>query len=441
MVKKLCSVALGALLATQASWAETVTLWTPEEQPDRIAAQEKMAAAFTAATGHDVEVVPVTEKELGTRMTAAFAAGDLPDVVYHSLQYLLPWTEAGILDTGAGTEVVEALGADTFAAGPLNAASVDGEYASVPVDGWTQMVVYRKDLFEANGLAAPDSYEDIAAAIDKLHGDDMFGFVAATKTDETFMIQVLEHVLLANGYSPLVDSAENDTKLVEALEIYKKMADASPEGELYWKQSRELYFAGKAAMIIWSPFIMDELAGLRDSAPPTINDDPTSRDLASRTGFVTRVSGPSNPGGAGWADLRFMGVTTDADTDAAIEFIKFSLSEGYGDILGMAAEGKFPIRRGNADDSEAYVKLWASLPVGVDRHAPLADIYPQDVIDGIVEGLATGNRWGLSEGNLSRASKIVNSLLYNRIVREYIDGDISADEAVARIKEEVAKIE
>ena len=135
-----------------------------------------------------------------------------------------------------------------------------------------------------------------------------------------------------------------------------------------------------------------------------------------------------------------MGVTADADTDAAIEFIKFSLSEGYGDFLGMAAEGNFPIRRGNADDPEAYVKLWASLPVGVDRHAPLAEIYPQDVIDGIVAGLATGNRWGLAEGNLSRASKIVNSLLYNRVVREYIDGEITADEAVARIKEEVAKI-
>ena len=35
-------------------------------------------------------------------------------------------------------------------------------------------------------------------------------------------------------------------------------------------------------MIIWSPFILDELAGLRDSAPPTINSDPTSGELASR---------------------------------------------------------------------------------------------------------------------------------------------------------------
>jgi len=445
MYKSLGMAATGALLAAQMAHAETVTFWTPEEQPERVAIQEEMAAAFSAKTGHTVEVVPVSEKDLGTRMTAAFAASDLPDVVYHSIQYLRPWAEAGILDTGAAAEVIEALGADTFTGRPLDIASVgDGEYASVPVDGWTQMVVYRKDLFEEHGLAAPDSYENIAAAIEKLHdGENMFGFVAATKVDEVFMMQVLEHVLLANGYSPVGDDSDDvsDRKLTEALEIYKRMAAASPEGELYWKQSRELYFAGKAAMIIWSPFIMDELAGLRDSAPPTINDDPTSRELASKTGFVTRISGPSNPDGAGWADIRYMGITTDADVDAAIAFVNFVMDEGYSHILRIAPEGKFPVRRGNASDAEAYVKEWASLPVGVDRKAPLAEIYPQDVIDDIVAGLSTGDRWGLGEGRLGRASKIVNSLLFNRIVREYIDDGIGAEEAVARIREEVAKID
>ena len=443
MPKTLGTAAIGAILAAHMAHAETITFWTPEEQPERVAIQEEMAAAFTAKTGHEVEVVPVTESDLGTRMTAAFAAGDMPDVVYHSIQYLQPWAEAGVLDAGAATEVIEMLGADTFAARPLDIASVGGgEFASVPVDGWTQMVVYRKDLFEEHGLAAPDSYGNIAAAIDKLHdGENMFGFVAATKIDENFMMQVLEHVLLANGYSPVGGGDDSDSKLTEALEIYKKMAAASPEGELYWKQSRELYFAGKAAMIIWSPFIMDELAGLRDSAPPTINDDPTSRELASKTGFVTRISGPSNPAGAGWADIRYMGVTTDADTDAAIEFVNFVMDEGYSYILRIAPEGKFPVRRGNAADPEAYVTEWASLPVGVDRKAPLADIYPQDVIDNIVAGLSTGDRWGLSEGELGRASKIVNSLLFNRIVREYIDDDITVEEAVAKIREEVAKID
>ena len=101
-----------------------------------------------------------------------------------------------------------------------------------------------------------------------------------------------------NGFSPLEEKATT-----EVLEFYKKLAKSSPEGELFWKQSREVYFAGKAAMIIWSPFILDELAGLRDSAPPTITDDPTSAELASKTGIVTTFGGPSNPSGAAWADI------------------------------------------------------------------------------------------------------------------------------------------
>ena len=72
-----------------------------------------------------------------------------------------------------------------------------GKIAAVPVDGWTQMVVYRKDLFAAAGLEPPTTYANIEKAIDALSSSEMFGFVAATKTDENFMSQVLEHVLLA----------------------------------------------------------------------------------------------------------------------------------------------------------------------------------------------------------------------------------------------------
>ena len=52
------------------------------------------------------------------------------------------------------------------------------------------MVVYRKDLFKNAGLEPPTSYENIVKAVKVLSGGDMFGFVAATKTDENFMSQV-----------------------------------------------------------------------------------------------------------------------------------------------------------------------------------------------------------------------------------------------------------
>ncbi len=437
--------AMALALGATGVMADTIRFWTTEEQPDRLAKQQAMAEAFEARTGVAVEVIPVTESELGTRATAAFAAGDLPDVIYHPLQYALPWAEAGILDTDAATDVIEELGPETFAPGALSMAAVEGGYASVPVDGWTQMVVYRKDLFDAAGLAPPNTYDNIRAAIARLHNPpEMYGFVAATKVDENFMSQVLEHVFLANGVSPVDENGFKPLdvkKTTEVLEFYKAIAEASPPGDLYWKQSRELYFAGKAAMIIWSPFILDELAGLRDSAPPTINDDPTSRELASKTGIVTNLAGPSNPDGAAWADIRYFGITADAETEAAMDFVQFSMDEGYTQTLAIAPEGKFPVRRGDKSDPARFVKAWSELPVGVDRKAPLSELYAQEMIDEIVGGLDVAQRWGVKEGQLALASKIINSQVINRLVREYIDGVRDAAATVEALNAELARIQ
>jgi len=443
--KLMTTAAVAVLMSCTSIYADSLRFWTTEEQPERLAKQQEMAAQFKAETGTEVEVIPVSENELGTRATAAFAAGDLPDVIYHTLQYALPWAEAGILDTDAATEVIEDLGVDTFAPGAIAMAAFEDGTASVPVDGWTQMIVYRKDLFEANGLAAPTTFANVEAALAALHNPpEMFGFVAATKVDENFMSQVLEHVFLANGVTPVSSDGFaplDEAKTTEVLEFYKAIVESSPPGDLYWKQSRELYFSGNAAMIIWSPFILDELAGLRDSAPPTINDDPTSPELASKTGVVTTFAGPSNADGAAWGDVRYFGITADADTDAAMDFVKFSMDEGYTQTLSIAPEGKFPVRRGNAENPTAFVDAWSKLPVGVDRKAPLGDLYAQEMIDEIVGGLDVAQRWGVKEGQLSLASKIINSQIINRVVREYLDGQVDASAAVEAMNDELSKVE
>lgn len=441
-MKNFARITVGLMLSASVfshAWADEITLWTMEEQPERMAAQEKIAAAFKAKTGHDVKIVPVTEKDTATRATAAFGAGDLPDILNHTVQHLLPFASAGMLDSGAATEVVEDLDMGTFAAGPLNMAKSNGEIVSVPTDGWTQLVVYRADKFKEMGLNPPKSFDDIKAAIDKLHNPpEMYGFVAATKIDETYMMQLIEHISLAAGYSPVnADGTINEDtdKLKTVLEFYKVIADASPEGDLFWKQSRELYLGGKAAMIIWSPSLLDELGGLRDSAPVTINDDPTTKDLAKETGFVTVFSGPGNDAGAAYADVRYLGITNDANTEVAQDFVKFVLSEGYGDWLGMAPEGKFPVRKGSSAGKTDYEAIWSGLDVGVDRKEPLSNIYPKEVIDDIVAGLSVGDRWGVADGQLETASKLVNARVMAQVIRQYIDGELDIDAAAAKIIE------
>lgn len=434
---KLMSGLLASTIIAGAAGADTIRFWTMENQPERVAIQEQLAADFGAATGHTVEIIPIQETDIQKRATAAFAAGDLPDVLNHTVQHLLPYAEAGILDTAAATEVMEDLGVDSFAAGPVQMAMADGEIVSVPTDGWTQLIVYRADLFEEKGLEAPTTFEAISSAMDALHNPpEMYGFVAATKVDEGYMMQLIEHLSLATGYSPIkADGSINEdkTQLIQLLEFYNDLVANSPEGDLFWSQSREFYLDGKAAMVIWSPSILDELGGLRDSAPVTITDDPTTDELAKATGFSTVVAGPGNADGASYADVRYLGITNDANTEVAQEFVKFVVSEGYGQWLSQAPEGKFPVRRGTEAGDTSFEDAWSKLDVGVDRKAPLGDIYPQSVINDIVAGLSVGDRWGVADGQLAVASKIVNAQVMSRVIREMTDGELSVEEAADKI--------
>lgn len=167
-------------------------------------------------------------------------------------------------------------------------------------------------------------------------------------------------------------------------------------------------------MIIWSPFILDELAGLRDSAAPTINDDPTTKEFAGKTGIVTNFAGPSNPDDAAWGYAGFFKLLRDADTDSAQAFVEFSMNDGWVQTWSIAAEGKFPVRTGRANEPENSSTVWSEIPVGVDCKAPLKDLYSAEMLDEIVGGLKVAQRWGVEEGQLSLASKMINSQAINR---------------------------
>ena len=438
-------ILLVTLIATLGLAHAQLVLWTTEEQPVRLDVQNTIAADFEAETGISVEVVPVTESDLGQRATAAFAAGDLPDVIFHPIARTSGWAEEGILDTFAASDVVETLGADTFRQGVLDMVSFQGDYAAVPHSGWTQLLLYRADLFEEAGLEPPTDYDAILAAIDALHDpEEMYGFVAATDPSDDYMMQVFEHMALANGVE-LVDEngdvALDTPAFVETLEFYEQLVDASPSGNLYWQQSRELYFDGRAAMIVWSPFILDELGGLRDEAPVTYDADREQGALASATGIVSQISGPSSPDGAGWADVRAYGITVDADTDAAKQFVEYSMSDAYIDTLSIAAEGSFPVRSGPEPGSNEYVQAWSEIEVGVDRFEPLGELFGEDVVADIVEGLEGADRWGFAEGHGSLVSALYGTRVMSEAVRAFLDGERDAEATARHIQQEVEALQ
>ena len=82
----------------------------------------------------------------------------------------------------------------------------------------------------------------------------------------------------------------------------------------------------------------------------------------------------------------------------AADFVRFSMDEGYAQTLSIAPEGKFPVRRGVPGDPDKFLVAWSKLPVGVDRKAPLADLYPPETNHAYRLGAGRGEPLGRARG-------------------------------------------
>ena len=212
---------------TAASTAESLTVWIQENQPERVRAARDDAADFTRRTGVEVEVVPLGDGELPERTAAAARDDSLPDVMQSSIEDARAFADRGILDTGAATQVVSELGEQTFSARALGLLTSGGSLAAVPSDGWGQLLIYRKDLFDRAGLPAPDTLERVLAAARRLTRPGMAGITLATKGGDAFTAETFEHVALAAGCQ-LVDAGGDVTLTSErcrrAFALYVELA-------------------------------------------------------------------------------------------------------------------------------------------------------------------------------------------------------------------------
>ena len=132
-----------------------IVVWTGDTIPDRVAKTKAIIAKFTEATGVQVELVGVDEDQFNQLLTSAAAAGELPDVVgSQPLAAVRTLSTNELLNKEAAKAVVDALGAETFSAKSLELTRQGEEQLSVPSDAWSQLLYYRKDLFDKAGIKA-----------------------------------------------------------------------------------------------------------------------------------------------------------------------------------------------------------------------------------------------------------------------------------------------
>ncbi len=425
----------GAALATAVSpinydWP-TLTIWINETSPEHEAVLQQMTEAFSQAYEITVELRLVEPARLPKLMETAVLSDTMPDLILHPLAYTADWAGRGILNTAAADDAARAIGLETFDPDAIQLVTENGQVTVLPSDGYKQILLYRTDWFAEKGLATPDNYQAMLTAAETITdtANLVYGFVIPTESNLITTHQAFEQIAAGNGCQ-LIDAAgqvQLDTPACrDAIDFYYNIVHQfSPPGVQTDTSAQNAYLAGRTGMIMGTPALLPKLAGLDPAAMPACAECDTAvtpNYLSQNTGIVTEITGRSETAvPAAYGQIRSWGITTKADPEIAATFLTYWFNEGYAQWLSVDSPTKVPMRWGTADSPTQFIDTWGTTPLP-NSDMSLTDIYGQNTIIQLRDGIAQTQRWGYSQGQGRVMGPIYRELTFAIVLQEMLSG-------------------
>ena len=316
-------VAAAALSMAAPAFAKTELSFWSWRQED-VQAYNEMIAEFEK-THPDIHVTYTAHeaKAYNTILTTALAGGSGPDIIhtraYGSLENI---SGAGYLEPLDGKVDMSNIPADLVRGTTLRA---DGKVYAVPFATQTVLVYYNKDIFDAQGLTPPSTWDEFKDVAEKLKAAGITPL--ANGTADGWTIEVASGAIMPNFYGPdffgEVTSGKTtfaDPRYVTALERMAELAPYMPQGfeGVDYATMKALFTSGSAAMFIGGSW---EIPGWRKAG----------LDF----GFMP---GPAAKAGndrlvATWLDGGYGVNAASPNKEAALEFIRFTATKQFAQML------------------------------------------------------------------------------------------------------------
>ena len=249
------------LITSAPAFAADLTVWwTRGYYPEEDEGIRRIVADFEKDTGQSVVLNYWTQEDLPTKVIAALAADELPDVVYcvSCSGHLVRWAHDGLLFDL--TEVIEPI-ADQMDPGALararllNGQTGQRRYYTLPIVQASVHIHVWKSLLARAGIGLEQIPHEWAAfwdfwcdtvqpAVRKATGTRIYGIgqpvstAAANDTINSFMLFLMAHdaYFMSPDGTLLFDKPGMRERIAEALEDYTRPAkrDCSPPGAASW---------------------------------------------------------------------------------------------------------------------------------------------------------------------------------------------------------------
>lgn len=294
------------------------------------------AADFTEQTG--IAVTVSEPSNMSDDLALALSSGDAPDIVSIDCVLVPYYASIGALKD-ITTEFAALEYKDTFSGGLLDLSTYEGKQYAVPFAPDVSVLLYNKDIFEANGLdpeAPPKTWEELIAAAQACTSEDVYGYMFAASDAGGMMFTFCPYIWCNGGEFTSEDGTEsmlNQPEAVEALQLITDMVyeyQVTPESitSYDWTATEDAFKAQKAAMIVQGSSAVGNIVngGYDFNAGCALIPSPDGSKYASFSG------GDS------------IAILADTDKqDEAWQFVQYCLSKEV-QVDQLAAYGNIPSR-------------------------------------------------------------------------------------------------
>lgn len=342
----LAAGSLAAALPFRAA-AQDVTLrwWSPQGAPAQLAAYRFQAEQFEALTGIRVQFEMTSDEGYAPQLAAAFASGEVPDVVTHLPSFAVQTYYAnGLIEPF--DEVIEAIGPEKYYPGANDVfRAADGRYCATGIGNYAaNMFWVRRDLMREAGIdKIPETWDELRTACQAMQRGGVYGAPLPFSRTGMTSLTFIGFIHLAGGhvFTPDLELDIDNEGTRNALEFYRAMRELSPPGatNYSWGESLTAFVSGATATGIYTGRV---LVNVRDQNP-AIADEITCRTYP-------RISTDVAP----WTFNDFACVFIPAQSrnkEAAKQFAAFIFDpEGYIRQLHAAPGHGLPVLRTISSD-------------------------------------------------------------------------------------------
>lgn len=337
-----------------------------EGVPDTDVVKGLLPAFRKAYPGVKVRIQTMTYDQIRDKLVASFQA---PKPTYDLIVVDNPWmhdfAKAGFLEPLDG-RIKNTPGYDykDFAAPLRSINEVGGHTYGVPFYNYALGLIYRKDLFDKEGISPPQTLQQLKADAAKLTTHQRAGMAMQPQRGYKIFEEWGNYLFAAGGSiydqngKPMLDTPEARKALHAYIDVYKNSA---PKNSLNWAfdEAERAMSSDKAAMMVSYNWML-----------PTLNKK-SSGQLAGKFGLAPIPGGRQVLGEWSWA------IPDNSKTsDAAWAFVSWATSK-QGEKKRVIAGGA-PVRTSVLSDPEVrrkgYGAHYYDTVGGLLKHsAPLAE--------------------------------------------------------------------